>query len=79
MAGRFTYTVKAATLAGVSTAEDNQPLTPAEVKVLDDQARVLLVAGGPHWEYRFVSRLLEREKSIDLSCWLQTLDPNRAG
>ncbi|MDZ4687833.1 MAG: hypothetical protein SH850_22400 [Planctomycetaceae bacterium] len=78
MAGRFTYTVKAAMLAGESTVEDNQPLTPAEVKVLDDQARVLLVAGGPHWEYRYVSRLLEREKSIDLSCWLQTLDPNRA-
>ncbi|HUQ72425.1 MAG TPA: vWA domain-containing protein, partial [Planctomycetaceae bacterium] len=78
MAGRFTYTVKAAALAGESTVEDNQPLTPAEVKVLDDQARVLLVAGGPHWEYRFVSRLLEREKSVNLSCWLQTLDPNRA-
>jgi hypothetical protein len=77
-AGRFTYTVRAAPLAEESNADDNQPLSPAEVKVLDDKARVLLVAGGPHWEYRFVSRLLEREASIDLSCWLQTLDPNRA-
>lgn len=77
-AGRFAYTVRASPLEGEANTDDNQPLAPAEVKVLDDKARVLLISGGPHWEYRFVSRLLEREASIDLSCWLQTLDPNRA-
>jgi uncharacterized membrane protein len=34
---------------------------------------VLLVAGSPTWEYRMVQVLLSREKTIDLSCWLQSI------
>jgi hypothetical protein len=77
-AGRFAYTVRVQPLDGESTTDDNQPLAPAEVKVIDDKARVLLVAGCSHWDYRFVRQILEREKSIELSCWLQTLDKGRA-
>jgi uncharacterized membrane protein len=48
------------------------------VKVLENKAKVLLIAGAPTWEYRMVQRLLTREKSVELYCWLQTLDENRA-
>jgi hypothetical protein len=44
------------------------------VKVLSEKARVLLVAGSPSWEYRMVRTLLTRDKTIDLSCWLQSMD-----
>ena len=38
-------------------------------------ARVLLVAGGPSWEYRRLRKLLTRDPTIDLSCWLQSAGP----
>lgn len=46
-----------------------------EVDVLREQARVLLIAGGPSWEYRHLRNMLIRDTTIDVSCWLQTLDP----
>jgi uncharacterized membrane protein len=41
--------------------------------VLREKARVLLIAGSPTWEYRMVQVLLTRDKTIDLSCWLQSI------
>ncbi len=38
-------------------------------------ARVLLLAGGPTWEYRKLRRLFTRDPTIDLSCWLQSASP----
>ena len=43
------------------------------VEVLSDKARVLLVAGSPTWEYRMVQVLLQRDKTMNLSCWLQSI------
>ena len=45
--------------------------------MLDDNAKVLLISGDPSWEYRALVRLLTREKMINLSCWLQSLDDGR--
>ena len=44
------------------------------VRVLDGALRVLLVAGGPSRDYRYLSRLLMRDQTIDVSCWLQSAD-----
>ncbi|MDX1944382.1 MAG: vWA domain-containing protein [Pirellulaceae bacterium] len=77
-AGRFVYTVKLDTLDDELTEEDNQK-TSAVVKVLSrEKVRVLLVSGGPSWDYRLVQKLLARDKTIVVSCWLQTLDEDRA-
>jgi hypothetical protein len=46
----------------------------APVFVLDEKLRVLIVAGRPSNDYRFVSKLLERDRTVDLSCWLQSAD-----
>ena len=60
-------------------AEDDNQLASAVVKVLSrERVRVLLVAGAPTWEYRLVQKLLSRDKTITVSCWLQTLDEERA-
>ncbi len=76
--GRYTYSVRVEPVEDEITLDDNQPPTPIEVKVLSRQARVLLVAGGPTWDYQAVRKLLEREKSVDVSCWLQTMDLTRS-
>ena len=76
--GRFKYTVKVETVEGELDEADNE--TPAaEAKVLSrERVRVLLVAGAPTWEFRLVQKLLSRDKTITVSCWLQTLDEERA-
>ncbi len=77
VAGAKRYTVRASEIEGEANTDDNQPSAPARVQVLDDNARVLMVSGGPSWEYRALTRLLTREKMINLSCWLQSLDSGR--
>jgi hypothetical protein len=75
--GRFVYSVRASAISGDNDEADNQ-LVSNVVKVLSrEQIRVLLVAGAPTWDYRLVQKLLARDKTIHLSCWLQTLDEHR--
>jgi len=77
-AGRYIYSVKVEPVADELAEDDNQ-LASAVVKVLGrERVRVLLVAGAPTWEYRLVQKLLSRDKTITVSCWLQTLDEERA-
>jgi hypothetical protein len=70
--GRWVYQVEAAAQGMESLLDDNRAQTV--VQVLDGRVRVLIVAGQPSWDYRFVSRLLERDRTIDVSCWLQSAD-----
>ena len=70
--GRFIYTVKVPVVEGETVIDDNSRQTT--VNVIDARTRVLLVAGGPSWEYRFLSRLLERDNTFDVSCWLLSAD-----
>jgi uncharacterized membrane protein len=69
--GDFNYIVK------IETNDDGNLEGRREAKtvvtVVRDQAKVLLIAGSPTWEYRIVQVLLTRDKTIDLSCWLQTI------
>lgn len=75
--GNFTYTIRVETIDGERKDADNQ-LGSSMVKVLDRaKIRVLLISGAPSWEYRNLQRLLTRDKTTSLSCWLQTLDLDR--
>jgi hypothetical protein len=71
-AGDYVFTVRVTAQPGELLETDNQ--RSAAVKVLSDKARVLLVSGGPSWEYRMLSQLLIRDNTTDVSCWLQTMD-----
>lgn len=70
--GRFTYSVEAPPVEDESVTEDNNKQTT--VNVIDTRTRVLLIAGGPSWDYRYVTTLLQRDDTIDVSCWLQSAD-----
>lgn len=72
--GDYIYIVRIEPMGNEVLDTDNQKSLP--VKVLSDKARVLLIAGAPSWEYRLVMTLLKRDKTTDVSCWLQTMDPN---
>lgn len=70
-AGRFRYTVAVPVLPEEVVDTDNR--RSARVQVLDQKLRVLLVSGGPSWDYRLVRTLLSRDATVDVSCWLQSL------
>lgn len=74
--GQYVYTLKAAELDRETDVEDNVR-TSAVLKVVDEKVRVLLIAGLPSWDYQQVQRLLQRDASIRLSCWLQSMDEER--
>ncbi len=77
--GRYVYSVRVETVEGERDEADNEKVSPGIVKVLSrERIRVLLVAGAPSWEYRLVQKLLQRDRTITVSCWLQTLDEERA-
>ncbi len=58
--------------------QDHNPhddLKTANVEVVDRRTRVLIVAGGPSREFRFLRNLLYRDQDTELDVWLQTGTP----
>jgi hypothetical protein len=71
--GKYVYKLRAPALENeVELADNERASNPLEV--LDDQVRVLLVAGAPNWDFQMVQRLLQRDQNINVTCWLQTVD-----
>ncbi|MDB2686961.1 VWA domain-containing protein [Mariniblastus sp.] len=75
MPGKYVFTVKVPDLAGETNADDNAGSSSMEV--VDAKVKVLLVSGLPSWDYQQVTRLLQRDSTIQLSCWLQSMDETR--
>jgi uncharacterized membrane protein len=74
--GTYVYRVVAAPLANESSSEDNSR-NSSPVEVIDDRVNVLLIAGGPQWDFQQVLWLLQRDPSINVASWLQSLDSER--
>lgn len=70
--GKYIYKVKAVPLAQESIAVDNEK--EAQTEILSKSARVLFIAGTSTWDYRMLQTLLVRDKTINVSCWLQSKD-----
>ncbi|MBL8892252.1 MAG: hypothetical protein JNL67_19915 [Planctomycetaceae bacterium] len=74
--GVYGYRIVAAPIENESSSEDNSRIS-SPVEVIDDRVNVLLVSGGPHWDFQQVLWLLQRDASINVAGWLQSLDPER--
>jgi uncharacterized membrane protein len=70
--GRYVVTLKVPPRDEELIKEDNQRSAP--VAVIDDETRVLLIAGSPSYEYRHLKNLLMRDKTIQIKCYLQSAD-----
>jgi len=68
--GRQTLILKVDTPAADSNPADNR--READVEIIDRKNRVLLLAGGPMREYRFLRNLLHRDESVLVDVLLQT-------
>ncbi len=71
--GTIDYTVEILPPPG-EPANADRHTRRARVQVLAEQTRVLLLAGGPSPEFRILRDTLMRDKTIDVSCWLQSAD-----
>lgn len=74
--GKYIYTVRSETLPDETDTNDNE-LVSSQLEVVDEKVKVLLISGLPNWDYQQVYKLLQRDQTIDLSCWLQSMDETR--
>ncbi len=74
--GNYNYVVRLPVLPNETRTDDNQQ-TSGTLEVVDQKVRVLLISGVPSWDYIQVQRLLQRDQTIALSCWLQSMDQTR--
>jgi len=72
--GQVSYVVRTRPLSYEAVASDNQRETRPAVRILDDKMKVLLIAGSPSYDYRFCTRMFERDATVELSTWLQSAD-----
>src|SRR3954451_18008865 len=62
--GKFAFTVSVPVYEGEALSQNNQK--SFVLKVIRDRVRVLLVAGRPSWDVRFLRKLLKRDPNVDL-------------
>ena len=68
--GKRRYIIRADAVEGDLDQRDNQ--RSAMVEIVERQTKVLLIAGGPNREFRFLRNQLYRDKDILLHVWLQS-------
>lgn len=71
--GTFTLRASVDPLPEEVTTENNH--YDKSVRVIDESIRVLLVFGTPSWEFRYLSGVFERDRRVEFSSFLATVDP----
>ncbi len=71
--GQYEYRARVEEGGSELTLEDN--VATAAVKVVRQQIRVLLVAGGPSPEVQFLRNALMRDQHVEFAGWFQHADP----
>jgi len=72
-AGRFLYRTEIVPPDGEPMIAERHTKTEA-VEVLGRRLRMLLLSGASSHEFQILRNLLIRDKTIDVSCWLQSAD-----
>ncbi len=70
--GKFDYTVRVSTSASIREikTEDNQRLV--SINAFERPVKVLVFAGGPSWDYRFLCGAISRNPGFEIDAILQT-------
>ena len=70
--GKRDYVIRIQAPADDQNARDNQ--RSATVEIVDRRTKILLVAGGPTREYRFLRNMLFRDEEVEVHVHLQTAE-----
>jgi hypothetical protein len=71
-AGETQFTIRAKPVREVKEVRDSDNSKLVTVTARDKPVKVLLVSGGPSWDYRFLGGMLYRHDTIDIDVWLQS-------
>jgi hypothetical protein len=71
--GAYQYRARVEDTGPELTREDN--VATADVRVVRQQIRVLLIAGGPSPEVQFLRNALMRDQHVEFAAWIQHADP----
>ncbi len=77
-AGSFEFFVRTRTATKVREISKLDNEFRKTINIVDRMTRVLIIAGGPMRDYRFVRNMLFRHSAVELDVWLQTADPGSA-
>ena len=75
-AGRFRYTVRVAPPPGARQVRADDDARSAVVTARSRPTAVLLIAGGPNRDYRFLQTALARQATAEVDVLLQSVDPD---
>jgi len=75
--GRFQLKAETSSLADEVTLENNSYVK--NVRIIDEKIRVLMLFGVPSWEYRYLTGAFERDKRVDMTIYLPTVDKRMVG
>src|SRR5690606_26362857 len=70
--GKITYRIEVTNLGGEQDVTNNR--IEHTIDIRDERLRVLLAAGYPNYEYRYLHSLLSRDSTFELSTFLQEAD-----
>lgn len=76
--GGIDYEVRVRAQGAFTELSDADNSRRRTINVSERQIRVLLMAGGPSRDYRFVRDMLHRHTGMELDVWLQTVDKAQA-
>jgi len=74
--GRFEFFVRTEPVIKVASLKREENERRKTIRIVDRKTRVLIIAGGPMRDYRFVHTALFRHKGISTDIWLQSADPS---
>jgi hypothetical protein len=76
--GSVEYIVRAVSNSRIAEFREDDNEKRKKVNVIDRNTGVLMIAGGPMRDYRFLRNMLYRHRRFDIDVWLQTVDANTA-
>lgn len=59
--------------SGEITLENNFQLK--NIRVIDEKIKILMIFGGPSWEYRYLNGAFERDKRVEAKVYMPDVDP----
>ncbi len=74
--GNYKYSLRAKPIDPILAKKVESPSLQHPLIVKDQLLRVLIAAGYPNYEFRYLKHLLERDSSVQLTSFLQEADPD---
>ena len=74
VAGNVEFFIETSSINPVVELRDDDNRRRKSINIFERKTRVLMIAGGPMRDYRFVRNMLYRHPAMQVDVWLQTVD-----